>query len=258
MAMFKPIETIQSNLELIPVKAGQVIYCTDSRETFMDNNQGERVKMGDIITLETESDRESIFVPLLDKLYLVLETNKLYRFNGDEWICISNNTKISLIKNSITLTANSTKAKIGIPGFDKTKDTIMVYVNSVYLDEGSDYTIDSTSENLLPVGSSTWYATSKEPAIFNFIVFKNIPLYNDSRTALENYNQSLEKDMMDIKRENALLLYTMVNNGMDMSTILTTNKLRYFYKHELWTESMFNKAIELGVLTQEEYQELTV
>lgn len=257
MAMFKPIETIQSNLELIPVTSGQIIYCTDSRETFMDNNQGERIRMGDIITLATESNREEIFVPLLDKIYLVLESNKLYRFDGEQWVCISNNTKISLIKNSVTITEPTQKINIGIPKFDKNRDTIMVYINSVYLDEGSDYTIDSTSENLLPVGIDNWEGSVKEPSVFNFIVFKNIPLYDDSSEA-GNYNKKLENDMMEIKKENALLIFTMACNGMNISNILTLSKLKYFYKHGLWTKNMFDKIIELGIMTREQYSDLEV
>ncbi len=254
--MFKPIETIKSNLNSIPVKHGQVIICTDSNEHYIDNRYGDRVKIGDIITLATEEDRESIFVPLTDKLYLVLENSKLYRFDGDNWLCISNNNSISLIKSTSTLLENSPKVAINIPTFDKFKDTILVHLNSVYLEEGIDYTIDTTSENILPVGYDNWYADSNEKSIFNFIVFKNVPCTNDLSYNMDNHKYILEKEIEELRIENAMFLYTMMINNFDISHILTPDKLKNLYSKSLWTDEMFSKAIALNIISKESYLKL--
>lgn len=251
MTMFKPIETLKSNLNSIPIKHGQTIFCTDSNEHYIDNVYGDRIKIGDVITLDTEEDREDIFVPLIDKLYLVLESSKLYRFDGDDWLCI-NNTSISLLRNTTILTENAPKVSINIPGFDKLKDTLLVHLNSVYLEEGIDYIIDTTSENILPVGFDNWHGDTIDTSVFNFMIFKNVPCVDNS-SSRENHNNMVEKEIQELRIENAMFLYTMMINNFDISHILTQNKLLNLYKNSLWTEDMFSKAIELGVISNEDY-----
>lgn len=89
MALLRPIETIQSRLSEIPIKTGQIIFCTDTNDIYMDNSDNDRTHMTDIIRLKTEKDREDLFVPLIGKMYLVEETNILYKYNGTDWETIS-------------------------------------------------------------------------------------------------------------------------------------------------------------------------
>ena len=99
MALFKPIEVIYSRLSEVPIKHGQVIFCTDTNDIFLDSSDGSRVHMTDVIKLRTEEEREALFVPLIGKIYLVEETNKLYKHNGTDWETIS--IDISIDDNTI-------------------------------------------------------------------------------------------------------------------------------------------------------------
>ena len=60
MALLRPIETIESRLSEIPIKIGQIIFCTDTNDIYMDNSENERTHMTDIIKLKTENDRDVV------------------------------------------------------------------------------------------------------------------------------------------------------------------------------------------------------
>lgn len=75
--------------------------------------------------------------------------------------------KISFVKNTVTLEEGSATVAIGISGFNKATHLLMVFKNSVYLEETADYTVDGASANITLVGGSAATGT-----VFNFIVLK--------------------------------------------------------------------------------------
>lgn len=250
--MFKPVEVIKSRLNSLPVKHGQYIVCTDSQESYIDTNN-ERIKIGDIILLDTEDDRNDMLAPLIDKLYVVKNTNKLYRYNGSDWICLSNNNSIFSQRRNYKITSNTPKVTLGIEGLDLNRDTVLVFLNSVFLEEGTDYRIDNNY--LLPGnGESQWEATTTQPLHFNLVIIKNIP--GNIMSSQENNTEYLETRMTSISKENASLLYIMMINKIDLRSILTYDKFNDLYKNKLWTQEMFSKAIEMGVLKQSDYDKI--
>lgn len=69
-----------------PFSNGSLIAATDTGELYVDYN-GARMRIGDVITLETEAQRLATLAPL-PKLYYVTETGKLWRF-ADDWVCVN-------------------------------------------------------------------------------------------------------------------------------------------------------------------------
>ena len=69
-----------------PFSNGSLIAATDTGELYVDYN-GARMRIGDVITLETESQRLATLAPL-PKLYWVTETGKLWRFDNDR-VCVN-------------------------------------------------------------------------------------------------------------------------------------------------------------------------
>lgn len=69
-----------------PYSNGSLIAATDTGELYVDYN-GARMRIGDVITLDTEAQRLATLAPL-PKLYWVAETGKLWRFT-DDWVCIN-------------------------------------------------------------------------------------------------------------------------------------------------------------------------
>lgn len=98
MALLRPIETIESRLSEITIKQGQLIFCTDTNNIYLDNCDNCRVHMADILKLKSESDRKIMIAPLIGKIYLVEETNKFYKYNGSDWETISVDISINADK----------------------------------------------------------------------------------------------------------------------------------------------------------------
>lgn len=247
MGLFKPIETTKGRMSTISIKAGQYINCTDSKEIYMDTKDG-RIRLGDVIPLETEAERENMGIfgtAIQDKLYMVKESSRLYRYDGNNWILVSNNAVVTIFKRNIRLTSSAPYVDITPIGFNPTKDSIMVYTNSVYLEEGEDYEI--TNNKMYPINSSTWECTPPEPIIFNFVLFKNAP--SDGATI---YQTRIDKDNTEISRlksDNSMLSYIMMCSGMDMSQFLNYDKISLYFVEGLWDEKMVTDSIKHNVLT---------
>lgn len=79
--LFKPIETIKSMLDQVIVKPGQMIYCTDTGETFFDSSEDGRVSFSDIIFLYTEDARLALIAPLDNKIYFIRSTSTMYTYS---------------------------------------------------------------------------------------------------------------------------------------------------------------------------------
>lgn len=101
---------------------------------------------------------------------------KQYTEEG-KWKVIVRNTlaedyPFNILKNTIFLSENSTYVEIGIPGYDRTTDTLMVYNNSVYIEEAKDYTISADNNYIIRTNGETWNGHI-QTNVFNFVVFKS-------------------------------------------------------------------------------------
>ena len=83
----KILKIKRNDLQNTPIAVGNIIYCTDTKETFIDNANFERNYVENLILLSTELDREKISVSDIDvnKYYLVEETASIYKFKYS-WI----------------------------------------------------------------------------------------------------------------------------------------------------------------------------
>lgn len=97
------------------------------------------------------------------------------QFTDGEWRVIVKGSAVDdypfyILKGTTTLEHDSTYVEIGIPGFNPNTDTLLVYLNSIYLEDFEDYTISSNSNHIISTGE-IWKG-SIEPVVFNFVVFK--------------------------------------------------------------------------------------
>lgn len=91
----------------------------------------------------------------IDQIYLEL----------DEKISRKISNIISSKENSYVLPNDSVTVPIGIPGYNESKDTLLVFKNSTFLKNGVDYNISTDSLNITAV-SGIWKATD----IFDFVM----------------------------------------------------------------------------------------
>jgi len=82
------ISTKKPKLVNLEVKDGQLIFCEDSRELYLDHH-GTRTQYGSYIFLNTEEQRLLLSSPLTS-FYFVYETNLIWRYDGAQgWIQIT-------------------------------------------------------------------------------------------------------------------------------------------------------------------------
>lgn len=114
----------------------------------------------------------------------------------------SRGTSLVQRKKSVTINSQTSEVNIGIPEFDKTSDILLVFKNSVHLEENVDYTIHESNSKIVSVNGN-WNIHNKE-MIFNFLVFKNIPesgsFYTKNITGTKTTNDLLSL-IYDMKKE---------------------------------------------------------
>lgn len=82
---------------------------------------------------------------------------------------------LRFIKSSTTLGSNSKQVSIAIEEFDRERDLLMVYKNSVYLENNIDYTIDPDNSRIISTSEQNW----SQGSIFNFVALLNVPELNE-------------------------------------------------------------------------------
>lgn len=141
-------------------------------------------------------------------------TNKeVKQYADDKWtIIVKGSTDeerpFNIVKNSVFLNRNSTYVEIGIPGFDRTVDTLMVYKNSTYIEEVEDYTISADSRFIIKSNNGTWNGDI-QTNVFNFIVFKSTNPKNRTQIVKRTITVDYETNEIPLPSE-----YNMANDSM--------------------------------------------
>ena len=85
-------------------------------------------------------------------------------------------TKLVCMQNTVTVNGAVNEVKIGIEGFDKDKDTLMVFENETFLTRGVNYEINGNGDGIVPVGDEVWNDVMIDDWSYTFVVFKDVPL----------------------------------------------------------------------------------
>ena len=111
------------------------------------------------------------------------ETNALFAFEllknvsnmeGDKVVM---DTKLTSIVNNVILNGPKSEVEIGVSGFDKNNDMLLVFKNGVIMVEGVDYNISSNSQSITSIGD-IWNQGNIEDYGITFVVFKEIARYD--------------------------------------------------------------------------------
>ncbi len=94
----------------------------------------------------------------------------IYNDASGRWEEIHVDTRLNVLKNTITLSANANFVFIGITNFNPADDTLIVVKDKGVLAEGVDYTFNSASLKVYSKDGSNW---SKD-SVFTFTVWKNV------------------------------------------------------------------------------------
>lgn len=147
MALITYKRGLSSALSTLPVVDGQIIFCTDTREMFIDNGTN-RLRIGDFVqvasadNLPTSGANETA-------LYYIADINCLAKWNGTGWVQINRDTGVTSVEvtgsgnavtaasydpktRKLTLTKGetfATKAFVGEIPETYTETNIVAYVN---------------------------------------------------------------------------------------------------------------------------------
>lgn len=103
MAIVQYRETLMENLSDIAILEGQLIYCTDTRTSLYDAKDGSRIEIDRLIVLDTESEKLNLHSPAEDRIYVVRETECVYRYTGLQWYHITDSAAITDLLNDVDL-----------------------------------------------------------------------------------------------------------------------------------------------------------
>lgn len=81
------VGTVKSRLPDLSIKNSQLIFIQDSQTIALDLN-GKRIFYNEIITMDTEEQRQSILAPISGSYYFVIETAVLWTYHTT-WIQIT-------------------------------------------------------------------------------------------------------------------------------------------------------------------------
>lgn len=93
MADLKLIRTIKSKVASIPIENGQVIFCIDTPDIYMDLNNTERKVYTEIQKL-TSTERIELLAPI-QGFYFETDTYIIYYYTGTDWKQINNSLSVS-------------------------------------------------------------------------------------------------------------------------------------------------------------------
>ena len=155
--------------------------------------------------------------------------------NGDNIVIDS---KLTTKTNNVILAGPTNEVEIGIPGFDKNNDMIMVFKNSTFMVEGVDYTISDDSMVVTNL-NGRWNESNVSDYCITFVVFKEVVMYNsdgsgitmdmlgnDVKSTLSNLNNSisLQNERIDALEDKEVEVDLSQYQEKSDSTLNTSNK----------------------------------
>ena len=85
MAQIRVLQYTAEQINATPYSIGQILYCIDNGVIYFDNVDGSRGITTSIVAVESESAKEAVMNPDINKLYLVRSSSKVYRYAGG-WV----------------------------------------------------------------------------------------------------------------------------------------------------------------------------
>lgn len=183
MGLFKPIETTKGNIGNIKEVAGQMISCSDTGELYFDTIKNGRQSIADLIIVENDEARTSLTKPLSNKLYLVKDTNYIWRYDSSAWNQLTfskpsiktyyhSDIDIPKVFNNNYITIDYLNENIVYNDFDINTDYLEIFINGILINAGLNiYIFNNLEEIRLHFGIDCSKYTSESDILVK--VYKN-------------------------------------------------------------------------------------
>lgn len=233
---------IRSSLVGTTIMKNQLIYCIDTKECYYDVSDKSRIQLGCTIQLDSEVIRNEIINPFKNKIYIVLDSNKLYRYTT-KWIEVTKADDILDIVASAQELIPTTITKSGVKYAPKTT------AKNVYLNNGE--TVEDALKNMQKENSKEILFTRTEFVVASYDHQKifNIPFpisnYDLERFPIlaiahgkllktDEYKLTTSQIILneeELMKDEVLTLifnYTVVIGEKDELDAVSVNNIRYF------------------------------
>ena len=103
-------------------------------------------------------------------------------------------TKLVCMQNTVTVQGAVSEVLIGIQGFNKDYDTLMVFENETFLTRGVNYEINEAGNGIVPVGGEVWNDIMIDDWSYTFVVFKDVPLVEgETKIGMEQLTEDVKE-----------------------------------------------------------------
>lgn len=148
-----------------------------------------------IVNIETFLDNQPLYFRGEYNANTTYANCDVVYYYGSAYVCLKANTKgiiptadlsrwklfvkqgisaqLITVRKSVEVTSNVRSVNIGIAQYDRSRDCLVVYKNGLFLNEGTDYTINAAGTVITKLGGDYWEGASDYKIVFDFCVFKN-------------------------------------------------------------------------------------
>ena len=198
---------------------------TDIKNNFFTNNrfiaaeslpaEGDFVK-GDLIVNIGENAND-------EAMWLCVESG-----NPGVWEVVGagaggGSSKIVTLKSRVVVNEALSEVNIGVSGFNKATDTLIVFNNARFMVEGVDYEINIDSTKIVAMNGIIWNEELVNNYVFDFVIFKMMNVNENGEVAVSSVNEI-------VKLKNTVVVNEAVNeveigiNGFNEGDDLTVYK----------------------------------
>ena len=198
---------------------------TDIKNNFFTNNrfiaaeslpaEGDFVK-GDLIVNIGENAND-------EAMWLCVESG-----NPGTWEVVGagaggGSSKIVTLKSRVVVNEALSEVNIGVSGFNKATDTLIVFNNARFMVEGVDYEINIDSTKIVAMNGIIWNEELVNNYVFDFVIFKMMNVNENGEVAVSSVNEI-------VKLKNTVVVNEAVNeveigiNGFNEGDDLTVYK----------------------------------
>lgn len=219
---------------------------TDIKNNFFTNNrfiaaeslpaEGDFVK-GDLIVNIGENAND-------EAMWLCIESG-----NPGVWEVVGagaggGSSKIVTLKSRVVVNEALSEVNIGVSGFNKATDTLIVFNNARFMVEGVDYEINADSTKIVAMNGNIWNEELANDYVFDFVVFKMMIVNENGEVVVSSANEI-------VKLKNTVVVNEAVNeveigiDGFNEGDDLTVYRNSVYMIEGIDYEVQGNKIVSL-------------
>lgn len=228
---------------------GTVVY-TNEKNMYLVKSDNSKMKITDVIFIETDEDIENIEGKYLNKVYIAKNNQRMYTWNGTEFLLLSGGGGAGGSVGSTRETVQTAEGQTSIEvPFKYTLGNILkVFKNGVLLDFSEYSEVDNTHINVITPCKSTDKFTFVMEVAGNVLDIKAKPYYSE---LVYNEQGNIQKEIYTGQIEKTIE-YIYDTNGNIKEKVVEKNgkklKATYNYDEQGNLKSIYDEGTEILVI----------